>query len=137
MTVKVTPIRASRFIIKGIGRLDLGAVLADCRIRVGCISTRLADHKFKQFNSFSRSQSLQLIDSFIVLFIAFYLLASPETRWPISQLFAVGIVGYLYKFIIAVALTPILYLAHYVIDAYLGKELSEKLMAEAAASSVN
>lgn len=79
----------------------------------------------------------QLIDSFIVLFIAFYLLATPETRWPISQLFAVGIVGYLYKFIIAVALTPILYLAHYVIDAYLGKELAEKMMSEAAASSQN
>jgi len=32
-------------------------------------------------------------------------------------------------------LTPLLYLLHFLIDAYLGKELSEKLIQEAAVSS--
>lgn len=69
----------------------------------------------------------QLIDSFVVLFIAFYLGAG----WDLSLVIAIGIVNYIYKFIIAVVLTPILYLIHYFIDRYLGKELSEKLMKEA------
>ncbi|WKN41587.1 queuosine precursor transporter [Tunicatimonas pelagia] len=74
----------------------------------------------------------QLIDSYLVLFIAFYLLAPAGTRWSISQVVAVGIVNYSYKFIIAIAITPLLYVAHYVIDRYLGPALSEEMMAEAS-----
>ena len=43
--------------------------------------------------------------------------------------------NYIYKFIIAVLLTPTLYILHYLIDLFLGKELSEKLIKEAAESS--
>ncbi len=74
----------------------------------------------------------QLIDSYLVLFIAFYLLAPAGTRWSISQVIAVGIVNYTYKFIIAIAITPLLYVAHYVIDRYLGQALSEEMVAEAS-----
>jgi queuosine precursor transporter len=70
----------------------------------------------------------QLIDSFVVLFIAFYIGAG----WDINLVLAIGVVNYIYKFLIAIALTPILYLIHWGIDIYLGKELSEKLMLEAA-----
>ncbi|GAB4294592.1 MAG: queuosine precursor transporter [Ignavibacteriaceae bacterium] len=73
----------------------------------------------------------QFIDSFVVLFIAFYFGAG----WDISLVLAIGIVNYTYKFAIAVLLTPILYVLHYLIDLYLGKELSEKLIREAARSS--
>lgn len=69
----------------------------------------------------------QLIDSFVVLIIAFYFGAG----WDIRLVLAIGIVNYTYKFFIAVVITPLLYLIHYLIDIYLGKELSEKLMAEA------
>lgn len=69
----------------------------------------------------------QLIDSFIVLFIAFYIGAG----WDFRLVLAIAIVNYTYKFIVAVLLTPILYVLHYFIDAYLGRELSEKLMKEA------
>lgn len=69
----------------------------------------------------------QLVDSFVVIFIAFYI----GGNWSLKQIFAVGLVGYIYKFIIAIAMTPILYLVHKVIDGYLGKELSEKLIKEA------
>jgi uncharacterized PurR-regulated membrane protein YhhQ (DUF165 family) len=44
---------------------------------------------------------------------------------------AIGFVNYIYKFFIAVVFTPLLYLIHYVVDIYLGKELAEKLMVEA------
>jgi queuosine precursor transporter len=61
----------------------------------------------------------QLIDSFVVLFLAFYLFKDEEHRWSLSFLFSVGVLNYIYKFIVAIALTPILYIAHYLIDRYL------------------
>ena len=73
----------------------------------------------------------QFIDSFVVLFIAFYIGAG----WDFSLVLAIGIVNYIYKFLVAVLLTPVLYLLHFLIDTYLGKELSEKLIEEAAVSS--
>lgn len=77
----------------------------------------------------------QLVDSFVVLFVAFYLLQSGDTKWTLTQVFSVGIINYIYKFCVAVGLTPILYIAHYIIDSYLGKESALQLMDEAADSS--
>jgi len=71
----------------------------------------------------------QLIDSFVVAFIAFYL--NPAYDWPWQTVLAICLVGYIYKFSVAVLLTPLLYLVHKVADLYLGKDLSEKLLAEA------
>lgn len=70
----------------------------------------------------------QLVDSFVVLFIAFYIFGN----WPIMQVLAVGLVNYIYKFVVAVILTPLLYVAHYLIDNYLGEELSQEMMKEAS-----
>ncbi|MBK7427738.1 MAG: queuosine precursor transporter [Saprospiraceae bacterium] len=69
----------------------------------------------------------QLIDSFVVLFIAFYIGAD----WSLSLVLAIGLVNYFYKFAIAIALTPVIYLVHYLIDSFLGEELSNKLKQEA------
>jgi len=66
----------------------------------------------------------------IVLFIAFYIGAG----WDLKLVLAIGIVNYIYKFFVAVFLTPMLYVLHYFIDIYLGKELSQKLINEAAKS---
>ncbi|MEO9804371.1 MAG: queuosine precursor transporter [Reichenbachiella sp.] len=77
----------------------------------------------------------QFIDSFVVLFIAFYLLAPDHTQWPFSQVLAVGTINYIYKFAVAILLTPLIYLGHHLIDGYLGKENAELLTAEAAESS--
>jgi len=70
----------------------------------------------------------QFVDSFVVLFIAFYIFGN----WPMAQVLAVGIVNYIYKFSVAIILTPVLYLAHYLIDNYLGQELAEDMMREAS-----
>ena len=64
----------------------------------------------------------QLVDSFVVLFIAFYFLAPEGSRWSVAQVTSVGIINYIYKFAIAILLTPLIYLAHYFIDRYLGDE---------------
>ncbi|MEO9967688.1 MAG: queuosine precursor transporter [Reichenbachiella sp.] len=77
----------------------------------------------------------QLIDSFVVLFIAFYLLAPDQAQWPFSQVLAVGSINYIYKFVVAIVLTPLIYLGHHLIDRYLGKENAELLTQEAAESS--
>lgn len=69
----------------------------------------------------------QLIDSFVVLGIAFYLFGN----WSMEQIFSVGIINYIYKFVVAIALTPVLYVAHYFIDLYLGQEVADKMAEEA------
>ncbi len=77
----------------------------------------------------------QFVDSFVVLFFAFYFLVPDSRQWPIAQVISVGIINYIYKFIVAIVLTPLIYLGHYLIDKYLGEELSAKMKAEATASS--
>lgn len=72
----------------------------------------------------------QLIDSFVVIFIAFYL--NPQYSWSWQMVAAIGLVNYTYKFAVALLMTPVLYLIHAVIDRYLGKELAAKLVAEAS-----
>ncbi len=72
----------------------------------------------------------QLIDSFIVLFIAFYIGAD----WDLVRVLAIGVVNYSYKFLMAILLTPAIYLAHYIIDNYLGEETAHKMKEEAALS---
>ena len=73
----------------------------------------------------------QFIDSFVVLIIAFYLL----DNWTLETVLVVGVTNYIYKFLVAIVLTPTLYIAHNWIDRYLGKELAEEMMQEAAAES--
>ncbi len=58
----------------------------------------------------------QLVDSFLILFIAFYLLGN----WPLSQVINVGIIQYSYKLAMAILLIPLLELIHKGIDSYLG-----------------
>jgi queuosine precursor transporter len=71
----------------------------------------------------------QFIDSFVVLYIAFFGIFSGE------QIVAIGITNYIYKFSVAILLTPVIYLGHYVIDRYLGKENAQKISEEAAKES--
>ncbi|PWJ39967.1 queuosine precursor transporter [Sediminitomix flava] len=63
----------------------------------------------------------QFIDSFVVLWVAFYVWGN----WELEMVISVGIINYIYKFLIAVFLTPLIYLGHYLIDRYLGEELKE------------
>ncbi|MBV6653610.1 MAG: queuosine precursor transporter [Mameliella sp.] len=76
----------------------------------------------------------QFVDSFVVLAIAFKFgpeLVGNVEPWSWSQLFAVGTVQYIYKFAMAILLTPVIYLAHYLIDKYLGKEQAEAMKTSA------
>ena len=71
----------------------------------------------------------QFVDSFVVLFIAF------SGVFTARQIIAIGITNYIYKFLVAIALTPVIYLGHGLIDRYLGKENALKISEEAAQKS--
>lgn len=71
----------------------------------------------------------QLVDSFAVLFIAFTGIFST------SQIIAIAITNYIYKFLIAILLTPLIYAGHYIIDRYLGKEHAHRISDEASHQS--
>ena len=73
----------------------------------------------------------QLVDSFVVLYIAFVL--GPQ-QWGMDLFLAVGTLNYGYKFVMAIAMTPLIYLAHAIIDKYLGSEAA-RIKEEAAADS--
>jgi uncharacterized integral membrane protein (TIGR00697 family) len=66
----------------------------------------------------------QLIDSFVVLYIAFVI--GPQ-KWPMPLFLAVGSVNYAYKLLMAILLIPLIYLTRRLIHAYLGPETSEHL----------
>lgn len=69
----------------------------------------------------------QLVDSFVVLFIAFKI----GNGWSWQLVLAICLVNYLYKFTMAILLTPLIYLIEGQIDKYLGKETAYR-MKEAA-----
>lgn len=73
----------------------------------------------------------QFIDSFVVLIIAFYFypkwVPNQGAAWPVNQVIAIGIVNYIYKFCVAILLTPVIYLVHYRIEKYLGHDLARKM----------
>ena len=74
----------------------------------------------------------QFIDSFVVLFIAFYVgsrinNSEGDFVWPFSLFIAVGLVNYIYKFCVAILLTPVIYLMHNWIEKYLGQELADEM----------
>ena len=66
----------------------------------------------------------QIIDSFVILFIAFYFLGN----WSVEQVLKVGTIQYIYKILLAILLTPLIYLAHIIIDRYLGKDKATVLI---------
>jgi uncharacterized integral membrane protein (TIGR00697 family) len=63
----------------------------------------------------------QLIDSYIVIYIGFIL---PGTL-PISAFWEIAPTNYVLKLIIAILLTPLIYLGHYTVRRYLGEHASE------------
>jgi uncharacterized integral membrane protein (TIGR00697 family) len=81
----------------------------------------------------------QLIDSFVVLLIAFYFypkwVPGQGKPWPFDQLIAICIVNYIYKFCMALLLTPVIYLVHARIERYLGQDLAAEMKAAAMKES--
>lgn len=71
----------------------------------------------------------QCIDTFVVLYIMFVL--GPQ-HWPLDRFFAIGWVNYLYKVIIAILMTPVIYGVHRVIEGWLGHDVAHEMKEKAA-----
>lgn len=70
----------------------------------------------------------QLVDTFVIIGIAFWLPGLVKT----NEFLKVAASNYTYKFLIAVGLTPFIYLAHNLIDRFLGNYEAHRLMDQAA-----
>jgi queuosine precursor transporter len=84
---------------------------------------RMTGEKFIWLRATGSTLISQFIDSFVVLLIAFYIGAN----WPLSLVLAIGVVNYIYKFTMAVLLTPVIYAVHGLIERYLGRELATQM----------
>jgi uncharacterized integral membrane protein (TIGR00697 family) len=69
----------------------------------------------------------QLVDSFVVLIIAFKI----GNGWSWSTVLAVGVVNYMYKFTMAIVLTPLIHLIRNRIESYVGAATAQKMKLEA------
>jgi len=65
----------------------------------------------------------QLVDSFVVLFIAFKL----GKGWSYQRVIAICLVNYAYKFTMAVVLTPLIYFIERLIEKFLGEEVTQEM----------
>ena len=74
----------------------------------------------------------QLIDSFIITGIAFWL----PGKLSFSDYMITAGTGYTAKLAIAVLITPLIYLGHWLIHKYLGEEESEKIIDDTAMEEV-
>ena len=70
----------------------------------------------------------QLIDSFVIIGIAFWLPGKVKT----SEFFTVAASNYSYKLLIAIAVTPLLYAGHSLIDRFLGQQQAHELIEDTA-----
>jgi queuosine precursor transporter len=73
----------------------------------------------------------QLIDSIVIIGIAFWLPGKVKTE----EFFMVAGANYSYKMLIALVVTPLLYVGHSIIDRYLGIEESHRLIESSARES--
>lgn len=75
----------------------------------------------------------QLIDTFVVLSIAFWLPGKMTTAVFLNAAFT----SYVMKLMIAIVLTPLIYLGHNLIEKYLGDEESNRLIKNSAEESLH
>ncbi|MBA3829157.1 MAG: queuosine precursor transporter [Taibaiella sp.] len=65
----------------------------------------------------------QMVDSFVVLFIAFKI----GKGWSYQRVLAIGLVNYLYKFTMAIVLTPLIYVIEGIIEKFLGHDVAKEM----------
>jgi uncharacterized integral membrane protein (TIGR00697 family) len=75
----------------------------------------------------------QLLDTFIVQGIAFVI----PGVWTVDEYLKNASAGYVFKLGVAVAITPLIYLLHYLIDRYIGEKESEKLIEHTAEEALH
>ena len=90
---------------------------------------RLTGEKSIWLRSTGSTLVSQLIDSFVVIFIAFYI----GGNFSLNLVLSIALVNYLFKSAAAIVLTPALYGVHIAIEKYLGHTLAERMRSDALA----
>jgi hypothetical protein len=75
----------------------------------------------------------QLIDSIVIIGIAFWLPGKIQT----SEFLTVAASNYSFKLIVALGITPLLYVGHAAIDHFLGIEEAHQLIEQSARASAD
>ena len=76
---------------------------------------KITQNRFLWLRATGSTVVSQVIDSFIIVFVAFYLLGN----WSLKEVLQVATLQYFYKVGLAILLTPVIYGMHWVIDRYL------------------
>jgi len=129
-TISPVPGDAFQVVFGASGRIIIGSLIAYLVGQFADISLfhwlrRLTDGRHLWLRATGSTFGSQFLDTFIVLFVAFY---GPMT---LQTIVAVTLFNYTYKFVVAIVITPLIYMAHWIIDWYLGDETSHELIHQA------
>lgn len=127
----------SQWIIVGSIAAFLAAQLID--VTVFWIIRRRTGHRLLWLRATGSTLVSQLIDTFVVAFVGLYLpwrlgFSRAEQPFTFLNYLNTSSSGYLFKLVVAIGVTPVLYLLHAVIDRYLGPEEAERLIEATAAT---
>lgn len=111
----------SRWIIIGSIVAFLVSQLVDVSVFVAF--KKITGNKYIWLRATGSTVVSQLVDTFVVQFIAFVL---PQ-KWTINEFLVNASWGYSFKLIVAVALIPFIYLGHYLIGRYIKPKGISKL----------
>lgn len=84
---------------------------------------KITGHKYVWLRSTGSTIVSQIVDSFVVLFIAFKL----GNGWSWQLVLAICVVNYIYKASMAIVLTPLIYVVEHRIERYVGHETAERM----------
>jgi uncharacterized integral membrane protein (TIGR00697 family) len=126
----------SQWIIVGSITAFLIAQLID--VTVFWIIRRQTGHRFLWLRATGSTLVSQLIDTFVVGFIGLYLpwrLGQSQASEPFTfdRYLNTASSSYVFKFAVAIGVTPLLYVLHAIIDRYLGEQAAERMIEAAAA----
>jgi len=125
----------SQFIIVGSIMAFLLAQLVD--VTVFWIIRRQTGHKWLWLRATGSTVISQIIDTYVVGIVGLYLPFAlhqmyperfPNTGLPLTTVLEIQTAGYFFKVLVAVGITPVLYVVHAIIDRYLGRDLAETMI---------
>lgn len=115
----------SQWIIVGSITAFLVAQLID--VSIFWLVRRRTGHRLLWLRATGSTLVSQLIDTFVVGFIGLYLpwrlgFSKSDEPFTFTNFLNTSTSGYIFKFAVALAVTPLLYILHAIIDRYLGRE---------------
>lgn len=131
-TAPISPVPAEAFdtVFGATGRIIAGSLVAYLVGQFADITLfhwlrRLTAGRHLWLRATGSTFGSQFLDTAIVLTVAF------AGRLSLGEIAAITLFNYGYKLVIAVAITPLIYAAHGVMDRYLGDELAEAMIEQA------